>query len=147
MRQKLEGGMRNSRTTHLRIEQTSPVDMWITSTLSTDGNCQPTQPPKPAQLGFMMSLVTVGVLILSALSIVCFAAYKIRAKSFEVSTSVWKIASFSIKIISADAENRESARDRVELLRRDVRRGRQCFTGNRRGTARLVWTCGCASTG
>jgi hypothetical protein len=51
----------------------------------------------------MMSLVAVGVLILSALSVVCFAAYKIRARSFEVSTSVWRIASFSIKIISADA--------------------------------------------
>jgi hypothetical protein len=61
----------------------------------------------------MTSLVAVGVLILSALSIVCFAACKIRAKSFEVSTSVWKIASFSIKIISADGENRESARDRA----------------------------------
>jgi hypothetical protein len=66
----------------------------------------------------MMSLVAVGVLILSALSIVCFAAYKIRAKSFEVSTSVWKIASLSIKIISADAVRSESARDRVELLGR-----------------------------
>lgn len=69
----------------------------------------------------MMSLVAVGVLILSALSIVCFAAYKIRAKSFEVSTSVGKIASFSIKIISADTENRESACNRVELLGRDAR--------------------------
>jgi hypothetical protein len=69
----------------------------------------------------MMSLVAVGVLILSALSIVCFAAYKVRAKSFEVSTSVGKIASFSIKIISADAEDCESARDRIELLGRDTR--------------------------
>jgi hypothetical protein len=68
----------------------------------------------------MMSLVAVGVLILSALSIVCFAAYKIRAKSFEVSTSVGKIASFSIKIISADAENRELACNRVGLVGRDT---------------------------
>ena len=44
-----------------------------------------------------------------------------RAKSFEVSTSVGKIASFSIKIISADAEDCESARDRIELLGRDTR--------------------------
>jgi hypothetical protein len=69
----------------------------------------------------MMSLVAVGGLILSALSIVCFAAYKIRAKSFEVSTSVGKIASISIKIISADAVSRESARDRFELVGRDGR--------------------------
>jgi hypothetical protein len=68
----------------------------------------------------MMSLVAVGVLVLSALSIVCFAAYKISAKSFEVSTSVGKIASFSIKIISADVENRELACNRVELLGRDA---------------------------
>jgi len=69
----------------------------------------------------MMSLVVVGVLILSALSILCFAADRLRAKSFEVSTSVGKIASFSIKIISADAEDCESARDRLELLGRDTR--------------------------
>ena len=69
----------------------------------------------------MMSLVAVGVLILSALSIVCFAAYKIRAKCFEVSTSVGKVASFSIKIISADPESCESARRRIELLGRDTR--------------------------
>src|SRR5882672_12136210 len=50
----------------------------------------------------------------------CFASYKIRAKSFEVSTSVGKIASFSIKIISADAESCESARDCIELLSRDA---------------------------
>ena len=64
----------------------------------------------------MTTLVTVGVLVLAALSIVCFAAYKIRAKSFEVSTSVGKVASFSIKIISADATSRESGSDRAELL-------------------------------
>jgi len=68
----------------------------------------------------MMSLVTVGFLVLAALSIVCFAAYKIRAKSFEVSTSVGKIASLSIKIISADGDGREPARDHVELLGRDT---------------------------
>lgn len=66
----------------------------------------------------MMSLVAGGVLILAALSIVCFAAYKIRAKSFEVSTSVGQIASLSIKIISADAVSREPVHDRVELLGR-----------------------------
>ena len=69
----------------------------------------------------MMSLVAVGVLILSALSIVCFAAYKIRAKSFEVSTSVGKIVVISIKIISADAESRESARDGGEIVGRNTR--------------------------
>ncbi len=76
---------------------------------------------KRALLGFMTTLVTVGVLVLAALSIVCFAAYKIRAKSFEVSTSVGKVASFSIRIISADARSRESASDRVELLGWDAR--------------------------
>jgi len=37
-----------------------------------------------------------------ALSILCFAAYKLRANSFEVSTSLGKLVSFSIKIISTD---------------------------------------------
>jgi hypothetical protein len=69
----------------------------------------------------MMSLVAVGVLILSALSIHCFAAYKIAAKCIEVSTTVGKVASFSIKIISADPESCESARDRVVLLGRNTR--------------------------
>jgi hypothetical protein len=69
----------------------------------------------------MTTLVTVGVLVLTALSIVCFAAYKIRAKSFEVSTSVGKVASFPLKVISADAGSRESASDRVELLGWDAR--------------------------
>jgi hypothetical protein len=36
---KPEGEMWNSRTTHLHIEQTSPVDLWITLTLSTDDGC------------------------------------------------------------------------------------------------------------
>lgn len=30
-----QGEIQNSRTTHLHIKQTSPVDLWITSTLST----------------------------------------------------------------------------------------------------------------
>ena len=112
----------NAYTTHLDIEQTSPVDLSDTfDVIYRSALASGYVLPNGAQLGFMMSLVAVGVLILSALSIVCFAAYKIRAKSFEVSTSVGKIASFSIKIISADAESRESARDRVELLGRDPR--------------------------
>lgn len=78
-------------------------------------------PASGALLGFMTTLVTVGVLVLAALSIVCFAAYKIRARSFEVSTSVGKVASFSIKIISGDARCSESAGDGVELLSWDAR--------------------------
>ena len=70
----------NSPPTNLGIEQTSPVSLWITRTLSTDGRLLAEYAAKRAQLGFMISLVAVGVLILSALSIVCFAAYKIRAK-------------------------------------------------------------------
>lgn len=50
----------------------------------------------------MLSFAAVGVLVLMALSILCFAAYKLRAKSFEVSTSVGELVSFSFKIISTD---------------------------------------------
>jgi hypothetical protein len=52
-----------------------------------------------------MVVAAVGVLLLVALSILCFAAYKIKARSFEVSTSVGRVASFSIKIVSADHED------------------------------------------
>lgn len=54
----------------------------------------------------MLTLITFGVFILLALSILCFAAYKIRAQSFEFSTTIWKIASFSIKIRSPEIDDR-----------------------------------------
>ena len=55
----------------------------------------------------MLTLITIGVLILLGLGILCFAAYKIKAESFEFSTAIWKIASFSIKIKSAERHPEE----------------------------------------
>ncbi|MGH3156326.1 MAG: hypothetical protein ACRDNF_07120 [Streptosporangiaceae bacterium] len=54
----------------------------------------------------MLTLLIVGVLILVGVIVVCFAAYKIKAESFEVSTAILKLISFSIKIKSPDRRRR-----------------------------------------
>lgn len=50
-----------------------------------------------------MSVLTViipGAFLLLALVDLCFAAYKIKAKRFEFSSTVWKLASIKITIVS-----------------------------------------------
>jgi hypothetical protein len=82
-------------------------------------------PPDREQFGNgMMTVVAIGVMTLSSLSVLCFAAYKIKARSFEVSTSIGRVASFSIKIMSADvadAHRSEPAGDSPVLLGSDAR--------------------------
>jgi hypothetical protein len=56
----------------------------------------------------VLTLITLEVLILLALGILCFAAFKIKAASFEFSTAIWKIASFSIKIRSPGSADERS---------------------------------------
>ena len=41
-----------------------------------------------------------GVLTLAVVGIFCFAAYKIKAESFEVTAGIWRFFSVSIKIKS-----------------------------------------------
>ena len=61
----------------------------------------------------MLTLITLGTMLLLALSILCFAAFKLKAESFEFSTAIWKIVSFSIKIRSPEtADERRAPRDR-----------------------------------
>jgi hypothetical protein len=48
-----------------------------------------------------------GILTLIIVSVICYAAYKIKAQSFEVSTAIFKLVSFSIKIISPDRHEDE----------------------------------------
>ena len=48
----------------------------------------------------VLTLIIPGAFILLALVILCFAAYKIKAKRFEFSTAVWKLASIKISIVS-----------------------------------------------
>jgi hypothetical protein len=48
----------------------------------------------------MTIIIAFGILILAGIVIVCFAAYMIKAESFEVSTAILKLISFSIKIHS-----------------------------------------------
>ena len=52
----------------------------------------------------MPILVAAGVFILLALSIVCFAAYRIKARKFEFSTAIRKFASLRMTILSAEEE-------------------------------------------
>jgi hypothetical protein len=59
-------------------------------------------------------VITMGVLVLLGLGIVCFAAYKIKARKFEVSTSIWKLVSLRITILSA-AEEAEPKRPKAAL--------------------------------
>jgi hypothetical protein len=48
----------------------------------------------------VLTLITFGTFILGALSILCFAAYRIKAREFEFSTAIWRLASFKITIKS-----------------------------------------------
>ena len=45
-------------------------------------------------------VIVAGVLLLAGLVVVCYAANKIKAESFEFSAGIWKILSLSIKIVS-----------------------------------------------
>jgi len=62
----------------------------------------------------MSTLIAVGVFILLALSIVCFAAYRIKAKRFEFSTAIWKFASLKITILSAE-DDAETSKQKPEV--------------------------------
>ena len=48
----------------------------------------------------MFVVAVVGVMVIAALGVICLAAYKIKAESFEFSAAVLKLFSFSIKIMS-----------------------------------------------
>jgi hypothetical protein len=54
-----------------------------------------------------------GAFVLLALVVLCFAAYKIKAKRFEFSTAVWKLASIKITIMS-DEEPKPAERTTPE---------------------------------
>ena len=53
----------------------------------------------------VLTLVIPGIFMLLALVILCSAAYKIKARRFEFSTDVWKLASFKITIMSDEGPN------------------------------------------
>lgn len=63
----------------------------------------------------MLSLIVLGVIVLLALAIVCFAAYRIRARRFEVYASIWKFLSLRITILSGpDDVDRDKRRPDLE---------------------------------
>ena len=61
----------------------------------------------------MPVLAALGIFALLALSIACFAAYRINAKRFEFAASIWKL--FSLRITIASAEDVELAKSKPEL--------------------------------
>jgi hypothetical protein len=48
----------------------------------------------------MLVVAIVGILVLVGISVLSIVAYKINAESFEFSTAILKLVSFSIKIMS-----------------------------------------------
>ena len=46
----------------------------------------------------MVTIAVIGFAILAALGLLCFAAYKIKAESFEFSTAIYKLLEIKIKI-------------------------------------------------
>jgi len=45
----------------------------------------------------VVTIAVIGFAILAALGLLCFAAYKIKAESFEVSTVIYKLLEIKIK--------------------------------------------------
>ena len=62
----------------------------------------------------MPTLIAVGAFILLALSIGCLAAYRIKARKFEFTTSIWRFVSLRITIHSA-SDDTEPDKPRPEL--------------------------------
>jgi hypothetical protein len=54
----------------------------------------------------VLTFAAAGLFVLASLSIVCFAAYKIKARKFEVAAAVWKFVSLRITIQSADDDTK-----------------------------------------
>ena len=57
-------------------------------------------PHRIARGPIVLPVALFGALILAGLAIACFAAYKIKAESFELSATILKLLSLSIKIRS-----------------------------------------------
>lgn len=69
----------------------------------------------------VLTLVVTGGFTVLALVIPCFAAYKIKAKRFEFSAAIWKLASFKITIM-LDEDVKPASRKRRNRLRGDSAR-------------------------
>jgi hypothetical protein len=63
----------------------------------------------------MMIVVLLGLLVVIGLIVVLVGAYKINARSFEVTTSFGRLASFSIKIVSPDEPAKDDGTVRQAL--------------------------------
>jgi hypothetical protein len=59
----------------------------------------------------MSTLVALGSLVLMALSILCFAAYRIKASKFEVDAMICKVVSLRITVLSGAGSPELSSRE------------------------------------
>lgn len=55
----------------------------------------------------MSTPVILGIFVLIALVVLCFAAYKIKARRFMFSAAVWKLFSFTLTITSDPPKSAE----------------------------------------
>ena len=53
-------------------------------------------------------LIAFGILGLAGVSIFCFAAYNLKARSFELSTAILKVVSFTVRINSGSESDDDS---------------------------------------
>jgi len=58
--------------------------------------------------------VGIGALLIAVLVVLCVAAYKIKAESFEVTAGIWRLVTLSIKIKSlARTDRTNQAHERI----------------------------------
>lgn len=57
-----------------------------------------------------VDVIVAGILVVVIVSVICFAAYMIKAESFEFTTVFLKAVSFSIKIVSPDHRDQRRPR-------------------------------------
>jgi hypothetical protein len=62
----------------------------------------------------MPVLIALAVFILLSLGITCFAAHRIKASKFEVTTTIWKLASLRITVVTG-AEGSPEERGQAQL--------------------------------
>jgi hypothetical protein len=67
------------------------------------------------------TIIIIGSILIATLAVICFAAYKIKAESFEFSAAIWKFVSFSIKIMSPD-KARKRRRSATRTMKKDPTR-------------------------
>lgn len=58
----------------------------------------------------LLIVTILGIIVLAEIIVICFAAYKIAASSFDFTVMIWKLISLSIKIRSPGGRRTSNAR-------------------------------------